>query len=170
MKNFSLLILGIILGVVAASFYYNSIGVGAPTEQLPPKPYGYITSETAKKLDEAYNERYSIINDSLFKDPKEEDNRSSWYKLQAIEEYLAYTKYEAKQGGYTLDGLRLYLGAYPDSKEGRGLTTMFFVPTGYKTVSDGSIFSLQGGGKDLPGFGGLNLGSQGTPPGANYPQ
>lgn len=170
MKNFGLLILGIILGALAMYFYCCN-DAKTLTDQVPTKPYGLITPEKAKSLDQAYNERYKIINDSLFKDSKSEDNRSSWYKLEAIEQYLAYAKYEANNNGYTLDGLRLYLGAYPDTNGEKGLTTLFFIPTGSKTVSEGSIFSLQGGGgKDLIGSGGLNMGTQGQPPSVNYPQ
>lgn len=170
MKNFGLFVLGIILGALAVYFYCCNEG-DSLSDDVPPKPYGYISPEEVKTLDLAYNERYRIINDSLFKGTKAEDNRSSWYKLEVIEEYLTYAKYEANNNGYTLDGLRLYLGAYPDTEEKRGLTTLFFVPTGHKTTADGSLFSVQGGGgKDLTGSGGLNIGTHGMPPGANYPQ
>ncbi|MDN3492984.1 hypothetical protein [Winogradskyella bathintestinalis] len=169
MKNFGLFVLGIMLGALAMYFYFNQ-NQDMITE--PKKPSGLITPEEIRTLDQAYNERYKIINDSLFKNSKAEDNRSSWYKLDEIENYLAYAKHQAKEKGYTLNGLRLYLGAYPDTNEGKGLTTLFFVPTGYENKSDGNFLSLAGDddGDDIPGGGGLNIGGTGHPPSANYPQ
>ena len=170
MKNFGLLILGIILGALAMYFYFNNyhnIKTEPPTINKIP---GLITPEQIKTLDQAYNERYEIINDSLFKGSPTGDNRSSWYKLEDIENYLAHAKQQANDNGYTLDGLRLYLGAHPDTPKEKGLTTLFFVPTGYKNVSEGSIFSLQDGGGDLEDADGLNYGGKGKPPRANYPQ
>ena len=71
---------------------------------------------------------------------------------------------------YTLDGLRVYLGAYPSKGGETGLTTMFIVPTGVKDTSQGSMFSIKAGSGDIPGGDGLNFGQEGDPPGANYPQ
>ncbi|WP_179377199.1 hypothetical protein [Winogradskyella wichelsiae] len=171
MKKIASLILGIILGILAMYFYYNNnqdMSTEQPTIKPPP---GVITPEEIMTLDQAYNERYQIINDSLFKDSKTGDNRSSWYKLEDIEAYLAYAKQQAMENGNTLDGLRLYLGAYPDnSTEEPGLTTLFFVPTGYANKSEGSFFSMQGGSDDLKKSDGLNIGGTGHPPSANYPQ
>lgn len=171
MKNFGLLILGIILGALAMYFYFNNnhdMKTEPPTNK---PPSGIIAPAKIKEISQAYNERYRIINDSLFKNPKAEDNRSTWYKLEDIENYLGYAKQQAKENGYVLDGLRLYLGAYPDTSKEKGLTTLFFVPTGYENISEGSFFALQGGGStDLPGSDGLNFGTHGKPPRANYPQ
>jgi hypothetical protein len=70
-----------------------------------------------------------------------------------------------------MDGLRVYLGAYPKVDGQEGLTTMFIVPTGKENKSKGSMFPIfQGGSGDIKGADGLNLGTQGHPPGANYPQ
>jgi len=170
MKNFGLLIIGVILGALVMYFYCCNDGdmITEPPTVKPPS--GIITPEEIKTLDQAYNERYEIINDSLFKNSKTGDNRSSWYKIEDIEIYIAYAKQQAKDNGNTLDGLRLYLGAHPDTKEAEGLTTLFFVPTGYKNTSEGGFISVQGGSNDLKGSDGLNFGNQGMPPKANYPQ
>tara|TARA_R100000951_G_C2564388_1_gene156657 strand:- start:79 stop:345 length:267 start_codon:yes stop_codon:yes gene_type:complete len=86
-------------------------------------------------------------------------------------EYLKYAENEFKELGYTMDGVRVYLGAYPTEAE-VGYTTMFMVPTGVENISQGnsSLFNmLPPGGGDIPG-GGLNGGGPGMPPPANYPQ
>ncbi|GAB4162231.1 MAG: hypothetical protein Tsb0033_20980 [Winogradskyella sp.] len=164
MKKLLTLLVGLVLGI-AGTYYYLSTNQNL--EEMT-KPKGLITPTQIEALDKAYNSRHAIISDSLIKTP---DNRSSWYSIEEIEAYIAYAKQQADSLGYTLDGLRLYAGAYPDSKEGPGLMTMFFVPTGYQNVSEGSILpTTQGGGNDLEGADGLNFGKKGDPPSANYPQ
>ncbi|WP_458626331.1 hypothetical protein [Winogradskyella sp. PC D3.3] len=170
MRRFGLLILGIILGALAMYFYFkNNQDMSTKPPTIKP-PLGVITPEQIKTLDNAYDQRYTIISDSLFKGSKTGDNRSSWYKIEDIEQYLEYAKQQAKDNGYTLDGLRLYLGAHPDTKEEKGLTTLFFVPTGYSNTAEGSVFSLQDRGNDLEGSDGLDMGNSGRPPKAKYPQ
>jgi hypothetical protein len=165
MKKLLLLLVGLVLGI-AATYYYLSTSQNL--EEMA-NPKGLITPSEIEALDQAYNSRHTIISDSLIKTP---DNRSSWYSIEEIESYIAYAKKQADSLGYTLDGLRLYAGAYPDTKEGPGLMTMFFVPTGSENVSEGSMIpTAQGGGSnDLKGADGLNFGQSGYPPGANYPQ
>lgn len=164
MKKLLLLIVGVVIGIAAAYYYLSS---NQNLEEMT-KPKGLITPSEIKTLDQAYNSRHTLISDSLIDRP---DNRSSWYSIEEIESYIAYAKEQADSLGYTLDGLRLYAGAYPDTKEGPGLMTMFFVPTGSKNVSEGSMLTtLQGGGNDIGDADGLNRGSKGDPPSANYPQ
>ncbi len=164
MKKLLLLLVGVVIGI-AGTYYYLSTNQNL--EEMT-KPKGLITPAEIKALDQAYNSRHTIISDSLIKTP---DNRSSWYSLEEIESYIAHAKQQADSLGYTLDGLRLYAGAYPDTKEGPGLMTMFFVPTGSKNVSEGSMLpTLQGGGNDIGDADGLNKGGDGSPPSANYPQ
>lgn len=171
MKNFGLLILGIILGALVMYYYCcNDDQTAMTTESTIEAPKGLITPAQAKVLDAAYNFRHRIVSDSLFKNTETGDNRSSWWSLEDIQNYINYAENQAGELGYTMDGLRLYLGAYPDTKGETGLTTMFFIPTGYKSTSEGSMFPVQGGGGDIPGGGGMNFGHQGKPPGANYPQ
>ncbi|MBV7270502.1 hypothetical protein [Winogradskyella luteola] len=170
MKNFGLLILGIILGALAMYFYCCNDGITEPPEIL--KPAGLISSKEARTLDRAYDIRHKIISDSLFRNTKEKDNRSSWWSIEDIQNYINYAENQAGELGYTMDGLRLYLGAYPNSKDKTGLTTMFFVPTGTKNTSEGNMVpSLQGGNSnDILQADGLNKGGHGDPPSANYPQ
>ncbi|WP_179345218.1 hypothetical protein [Winogradskyella ursingii] len=171
MKNLGLLVLGVILGALAMYFFCcTSTDMGAEGPEATPK--GLISPKEAKVLDRAYNMKHNIINDSLFKNSTDGgDNRSSWWAIKNIENYIAYAKNQAKENGYMLDGLRLYLGSYPNTNTETGLTTMFFIPTGYENTSEGNmLYFPQGDGKDIPGGTGLNHGGSGVPPSANYPQ
>lgn len=167
MKKVLLFIFGLAIGILATYLFLNPI----ENSETMTDPKGLISPEQIKKLDQAYNSRHTLISDSLIDTP---DNRSSWYSIEEIESYLEYAKNQASELGYTLDGLRLYAGAYPDTEEGPGLMTMFFVPTGVKNMSEGSTIPIaqgEGGkGEDIDDGDGLNAGSHGIPPNANYPQ
>ncbi len=127
-------------------------------------PKGLITPKEAKTLNDAYSARHTLISNQITKRP---DNRSTWFSLEEINLFLQYAKDQAKELGYELDGIRVYCGAYPDEGEQVGLSTAFLIPT----TSGGLGKDGNGGGSpDIPGANGLNRGSQGDPPGANYPQ
>ncbi|WP_299116834.1 hypothetical protein [uncultured Winogradskyella sp.] len=98
---------------------------------------------------------------------KRPDNRSSWYSLEEIENFLSYAKEEAKKLGYEMDGIRIYCGAYPDDGSGAGYSTSFIVPTSSNKEGEEGGY---GQSHDIQGASGLNKGSQGDPPNANYPQ
>lgn len=51
--------------------------------------------------------------------------------------YLNYAENESKDLGYTMDGVRVYLGAHATTKE-VGYTTMFLVSTGVENISQGN--------------------------------
>ena len=169
MKNILYFIIGLIIGA-ALAYLYNSTDEVNDLKQLS-APKGIITPEEAMGLDQAYNLKHQIINDSLFKkSPNGGDNRSSWFALKDIETYLHYAKNQANDLGYQLDGLRVYLGSYPNQNGQSGLTTMFFIPTGIPKIDEGTIMSWRQGSNDIPGGDGLNKGSNGNPPSSNYPQ
>ncbi|MBO3098210.1 hypothetical protein [Gelidibacter pelagius] len=167
MKNFIMLILGIVIGALAVYFYCCQ----PKTELMVSTPKGLISPDQAKTLDQAYNERYRLISDSLVK-REGGDNRSSWYGLDEVRNYLNYAENEAKDLGYTMDGVRIYLGAHPNENGKAGYTTMFFMPTGKSNKANAGLldFFMQSDGGDIPGGGGLDFGNHGHPPGANYPQ
>lgn len=169
MKNFGLLILGVIIGGLGMYFYCCDTEVAVVE---PSKPKGLISPAEAKTLDQAYNPRYKLISDSIVTRPGG-DNRSTWYALEEVKTYLDYAEHQAKDLGYTMDGVRIYLGAYPKSNDGEGYTTLFMVPTGVQNKSEGNTLGLsfkKGDGRDIPGGDGLNHGSHGDPPAATYPQ
>ncbi|WP_299122556.1 hypothetical protein [uncultured Winogradskyella sp.] len=172
MKKFGLLLLGIILGALAMYFYCSKDVADMESGQPTVAPKGIITSNQAMVLDKAYDIKHRIINDSLFKKSTDGgDNRSSWWPIEDIQNFINHAENQAGELGYTMDGLRVYLGAYPKANGQEGLTTMFIVPTGKSNKSNGSMFPmLQGGSGDIKGADGLNFGQSGYPPGANYPQ
>lgn len=167
MKRLILLLIGAIIGFAAAYFYLggSSMSEEAPAEAAPPR--GVITEAEGIALDKAFNSRHQLISDSIVKRP---DNRSSWFSLSDVRAYLDYAEQETKKNGYTMEGVRIYLGAYPDSGGEVGYTTMFLVPTGKEAKASGNMFNfaLQGG-DDIPGGPGLNDGGNGDPPPSNYP-
>lgn len=167
MKNFVILIFGIVIGALIMYFYCS-----APHADLEIRaPKGLISPDQAKTLDHAYNERYRLISDSIVK-REGGDNRSSWYALDQVRDYLNYAEKEAQELGYSMDGVRIYLGAHPDENGEAGYTTLFFVPTGKPNKAAASMFnfSMQSGGGDIQGANGLDMGNRGDPPSSNYPQ
>lgn len=162
-----MLIFGIIIGAGVMYFF-----VLQPSGDLKvERPKGVVSPDQMKTLDQEYNQRHQLISDSLVKRGGG-DNRSSWYALDQVRDYLDYAEKESKKLGYTMDGVRIYLGAHPKENGKAGYTTMFFVPTGqaYKTEAGMINFSLQSGGNDIPGAPGMDYGNMGQPPSANYPQ
>ena len=124
---------------------------------------GLISPKEAKALSNAFTERCEFISKNITKRP---DNRSSWYSLEDIKTYLEYAEKQAKENGHEMNGIRIYFGAYPTTKEGVGYSTSFIVPTA--RVIDGKDGG--GGNGDIPDGDGLNHGSTGWPPNASYPQ
>ncbi|TXE10831.1 hypothetical protein ES711_02705 [Gelidibacter salicanalis] len=167
MKNLLLLIIGILIGALVSYVYLSK----PDTDLTINAPKGLISPEQAKILDAAYNTRYKLISDSIV-NRKGGDNRSSWYGLDQVRTYLNYAENQAKEQGHTMDGIRIYLGAHPDLNGEAGYTTMFFVPTGISHKSKAAMFnfSIADGSGDLPDGEGLDMGGNGNPPSANYPQ
>lgn len=170
MRKSVLLILGIIIGALAMYFYFHNY---KPTEGMTdtPTPNGIIGPETIKELTEAYNPRYDTISKMFFRDIKGGDNRSSWYSLEDLENFIALAKEQADTLGYTMNGVRLYLGKNKPIDKLPGYSTMLFVPTGHLNTSEGNMLNLaRQESNDIPGANGLDKGTSGQPPGANYPQ
>ncbi|MUU76944.1 hypothetical protein [Winogradskyella endarachnes] len=128
---------------------------------------GLITPSEAKKLNDAYTTRHTLISKDI---TKTDDNRSSWYSLKELKAYLKHAEEQAEELGFEMNGIRIYCGAHEPEEgcesDAEGLTTLFLVPT---TAADEG----KGGGganPDISDADGLNRGGEGKPPGANYPQ
>ena len=161
MKKLTYLLLGLLIGFFACKYLFNQSLTNDTMEIIKPK--GVITPEQAKQLDQNYNQRHALISKDLGLD----DNRSSWYSIEDLENYLVYAKNQADTLGYKLDGIRIYEGAHGE----RGLTTMFLVPTGIPSENPNvkNLVARATAG-DIPGGDALNDGNDGNPPSANYPQ
>ncbi|MCK8481213.1 hypothetical protein [Psychroserpens algicola] len=171
MKKLVPIILGFILGAIAMYFYFHNIKNEEDMSNTP-TPKGIINPSQIQALTEAYNPRYDTISNKFFAGVKGGDNRSSWYSLEDLRNFLTIAEDSAKASGYTMTGVRLYLGAHPQVGDVPGYTTMLFVPTGYEHTAEGNMLNmyLQPTNHDLPGANGLDMGEDGDPPSSNYPQ
>jgi len=129
------------------------------------KPNGIITPKEAKELcDRWMKTRGPAVDRAAHK----KDNCSCWWSLQDLRDYLDYAEKQAKELGYTMDGVRVYLGAYGDeAPTDAGYTTMFLAPTG---VQKGVIGGANLKSGDITGGNLLNRGQGGHPPNGGYPQ
>lgn len=165
MKNLGSLILGLIIGALLMYFYMNNL-YGSHISNPIIKPRGVISPNQAIVLDSTYNSRHTLISDSIVNRP---DNRSSWWSLDDVTNYIDYAKNQSDSLGYNMSGLRIYLGAYPTVKNQVGYTTMFMVPTGELQMVEGSKGFTASANNDIEGANPLNMGTAGNPPNSNYP-
>jgi hypothetical protein len=146
MKKLTYILLGFIIGCLLTYYFCPRV------EQLPDKivkPQGVITVAQAKTLNDNWTlYRKSAVDSAAQKQGREQDDRSTYWDLEDIENYLGYAKKSSDSLGYTMTGIRVYLGVYGENtdKSKKNLTTMFIVPTGHKAMSEAStsFFSFQG--------------------------
>lgn len=113
------------------------------------KPLKCITVEEARKLQDNWEStRAKIIDSNLGKI----DSREFYYTIEELEEYLAYVKDESQKQGINNPGVRIYLGAYDDSKS--NYATVFIAPTEGETKSSKNNYSIDP----------FNFGQSGHPP------
>ena len=173
MRKLIQVILGVVIGALGYHFYNANLDSDKTELKTAAiiKPKGVITVAEAKVLDANWTNTRKAVVDSVAGKP---DNRSSWYSLDDMRNYLDYAEHKADSMGYDMDGVRLYLGVYSDSepKDKAGYTTMFIAPTGVKSLSksSSSIINTTVSSKDIQGLDPLNDGTDGIPPSANYPQ
>ena len=141
------------------------------------EPKQLINQEIAKDLNIRYiKERSNIIYESI----KKEDANAAWYSLEELENYINYVKTEGKKNNIKVNGIRLYLGVYPNDstkyQEKAGLTTIFLSPT----MSSAESSNLQSVAKftsrrtsdeniDVTSIQPMNYGGIGNPPKVEYP-
>jgi len=146
MKKLIYTILGFIVGGLLTYYFCPRV------EQVPEKivkPKGVITVEQAKILSDNWSKtRKSAVDSAARRQGRAEDDRSTYWDLEDIENYIGYAKKSADSLGYKMTGLRVYLGVYGENagETKKNLTTMFIAPTGHKATSKASNFnfSVQG--------------------------
>ncbi|WP_235270872.1 MULTISPECIES: hypothetical protein [unclassified Flavobacterium] len=137
------------------------------------KPKQLITNSFAKELNNNHTEAIATANKNA-----KDDANAFWYSLEELENYINHIKTEGIEKGYKIDGIRFYIGKYPNKeeyKEKAGMTTIFLSPTGYKTEAQkSSLLSYSskeelGQSSDVDEISPLNYGSMGNPPKMSYP-
>ncbi|MGX7666363.1 hypothetical protein [Flavobacterium pedocola] len=117
---------------------------------------------------------YCVQKGSLLKTAMGNDDANAvWYSLEELENYIAYIKSEGLNKGYVVDGIRFYLGLYPETDLGNkaGHTTIFLAPTGVSAelnMMDLQLINREEGSCDITEIEPLNFGSMGNPPKVQY--
>ncbi|WP_299247360.1 hypothetical protein [uncultured Lacinutrix sp.] len=148
----------------------ESVEPGTTVKKEIIRPSGVISPERAAVLNDEWTKtRVSAIN----KARTEPDNRSDWWSLEDMRNYLDYAENQATELGYQVDGVRVYYAAYPenDLSENAGNSTIFMMPTGDSLTNKNVEFLRPDnpGSGYIPGVDGLNRGTGVIPPGAGYP-
>ncbi|MCB4808984.1 hypothetical protein LG651_12065 [Tamlana sp. 62-3] len=146
MKKIFYLILGLIIGAILTYFFCpKQCVVGTPENTMPKAPKDTISVAEATKLSDNWaNNNITEIDVVLEVDGSRKKTRSVWWSLDEINQYLAYAQAESDTLGYTMTGVRVYLGNYgKDSKPSKkNRNTMFIVPTGPKKVFKASSLNI----------------------------
>lgn len=131
------------------------------------KPTQLISFEKGKELNRNYNEKRGAL---VTEKSGVEDANAFWFSLEEIERYIAYVKDSGVEKGFTVDGIRIYLGVYSEAEsKNAGYTTVFLTPTGAANqVMLTRDVSLQSDSPDITEIEPLNFGSMGNPPKLNY--
>ncbi|MDD3722417.1 MAG: hypothetical protein PHW92_08010 [Lutibacter sp.] len=130
-----------------------------------------ITSAEAKELNQNFVETRSKAIDVAI---KKKDALSSWFSMDELKNFIASVEKEGIDKGITVNGIRIYFGAYTsDDKnpEIKNLSTVFLVPTQAKIgamQTDGLANEIAS--SDITDIDGMNRGGLGYPPSATYPQ
>jgi hypothetical protein len=168
MKNLSYIILGFIIGALL-TYYFCPREIGQQPIKIV-KPKGVISIEKAKELNANWTlHRKKAVDSAAQRQGRSEDDRSTYWSLNDINDYLAYAQNQADSLKYDFTGVRIYLGVYGKNAglTKKDLTTMFIVPTGKKSKSEASTLPIfRGGDDDLP-IPPLNDGTGGE---GGYPQ
>lgn len=138
-----------------------------------------------KNLAIEFNSNYNLKMGQLLNDTSEYAHANAvWYSIEELENYINYVKTEGSKKGYEVNGIRMYLGVYPNKVEygkKKGLTTIFLTPTGNKielekgsllgvaSVAQESKTATSTDEKDIDDISPLNFGTMGHPPKMVYP-
>lgn len=139
------------------------------------EPTQLITHNMATDLNKRYNEKRSGL---ILSDIGKEDANAVWYSIEELENYINYVKTKGIEKGIEVNGIRFYIGVYPEDgvkfKEKAGLTTIFLSPTKKKETNllekNLEINSLTEVNVDVTEIEPLNYGGIGQPPKITYPQ
>jgi DNA polymerase sigma len=138
------------------------------------EPKQLISPKFAEELNKRYNaERHKLISSVI----NREDANAIWYSIEELENYINYVKKEGEKQKIKVDGIRFYLGVYPDDAKTygnkAGLTTIFLTPTENKVIQKGSMINLSAmqdekQSVDVTKIAPDNYGGMGDPPKQEY--
>jgi len=137
-----------------------------------------ITSKEAKELNQNFIKTRGKALDKIVENetgkPKKKDAISSWFSIEELQTFINDVVAEGKEKKITVDGVRIYFGAYSkndEKQDKKALSTVFLVPT------QPAVGSLQkdealavATSLDIEDIDGMNRGGVGNPPEAEYPQ
>ena len=141
MKKLAYTILGFIIGGLLTYYFCPRVESIVKIEKLK----GVISIEKAKILNDNWTKyRKAAVDSAARQQGREQDDRSAYWDLRTIENYIAYAKKSSDSLGYAMTGIRVYLGVYGENagEDKKNLTTMFIVPTGHEAKSQASSLSL----------------------------
>lgn len=152
--------------------------LNACTNKQYEEPTQLINNDLAKDLSARYSERRSGL---ILADIGKEDASAVWYSIEELENYINYVKREGTEKGIDVNGIRFYMGVYPDDstvyKEKAGLTTIFLAPTKKRDTLFNktkkvarTAQSMEEKNIDVTEIQPLNYGGIGHPPKVSYPQ
>ena len=142
MKKILYIVLGVVIGA-AATFFLRpkpaSLKHLDKTDKVAEAPKGTISVEEAIILSDNWADENPTEFDTLLAGMKGGKKRTRWvsWSLDDIKDYLKYAKQESKKMGYTMTGIRVYLGNYGKKAvpSKRNRNTMFIAPVGTPNVA-----------------------------------
>lgn len=147
------------------------------------KEYGEPKQLITKDLAVEFNSNYNLKMEQILNDTSEYAHANAvWYSIEELENYINYVKTQGSKKGYNVNGIRMYLGVYPNKKEygkKKGMTTIFLTPTGHKIQAEkGSLLNITTAQEptttstdedDIDELRPMNFGTMGHPPKMVYP-
>ncbi|WP_074409260.1 MULTISPECIES: hypothetical protein [Aquimarina] len=124
------------------------------------RPAKCITKEEAKELQHVW---CCTRTPEIDKCIGFEDTREFYWSVEELQEYLKYVKKKSKKQGIDNPGIRMYFGAYPESKckSKKGYSTIFLAPTGAPAGELGKGGDSAPNNYDIEPY---NSGGAGNPP------
>ncbi len=168
MKKLIYLILGFLVGAVLTYYFCPRPEGQEPITKIV-KPKGVISVEQATILSDNWTRyRKAAVDSAAQAQGREQDDRSVFWSLEDVQQYLEYAKHYSDSLGYRMTGIQVYLGVYGKEAgpEKSNLTTMFMAPTGVKYDSKSSSTPFKLRGDDKPPVPPLN---EGTGSNGGYP-
>ncbi len=147
MKNLRPLLLGVIIGALITYFFCPRQGVDDIKHMAKEVkcPKDTISVAEATKLFKNWQKYNPTEIDSIIDvvGSRKQITNVGW-SLDFINEYLTYAEAKSDSLGYTMTGIRLYMGNYGKCKDPKKINrnTLFIVPTGHKKTSKASSLNL----------------------------